>query len=246
MADRLDTVDRRILYRLVADARNTSAPDIADEVNVSAGTVRNRIDQLESAGVIEGYHAHIDYERAEGRLTNLFVCTSSVAERERHAKQVAEIPGVVGVRRLLTGRENLHVTGVAEDMEGLTRIARRISEVGVEIEGEDLVEGETVRPYHQFGPGEDEGRQSIADFMSLSAGAEVVELTVSADAPVAGISLGEANEEGVFGEEVLVVSVERGEEILAPRGDTELRPDDLVTLFCRDGADDATLAAFAG
>jgi DNA-binding Lrp family transcriptional regulator len=31
---------------------------------VSASTVRNRIDRLEEAGVIEGYYPKINYERA--------------------------------------------------------------------------------------------------------------------------------------------------------------------------------------
>jgi DNA-binding Lrp family transcriptional regulator len=38
--------------------------EIAEEVDVSASTVRNRIDRLEEAGVIEGYYPKINYERA--------------------------------------------------------------------------------------------------------------------------------------------------------------------------------------
>ena len=54
MANRLDEIDRRVLYHLAADARDTSAPAIAEEVNVSAGTIRNRIRQLEADGTIKG------------------------------------------------------------------------------------------------------------------------------------------------------------------------------------------------
>lgn len=244
MGDRLDSIDLRILFRLAQDARNTSAPDIADEVNVTAGTVRNRIEQLEEKGVLKGYHANIDYERADGRLTNLFTCTSPVPERDRHAKQVAEIPGVVQVRRLLSGQENLHVTAVADDLSGITRIAHAISELGIVIEDEDLVEGEEVQPFQPFGPDDGRSSLSIADFMSLSAGAEVIELTVDADAPVAGRTLGDANDAGLLGPEVLVVSVEREDEVLTPHGDTRIRPDDLVTLFCRNGIADDVLHQF--
>lgn len=244
MSDRLDSIDRHILYRLAEDARAPSPPELADEVNVAPGTVRNRIERLEAEGIIRGYHANIDYERAEGRLTNLFVCTSPVPQRDRHARQAAEIPGVVEVKRLLTGQKNLHITVVAEEMGGITRIAHDISELGIEIEEENLVEGRTEGPYRPFGPDAERNGRSIADFMSLSGGAEVIEVTVAADAPVAGRTLGNANEAGLVDSEVLVVSIERDGEMLTPRGKSRIQPDDLVTLFCRTGIDDRTLAQF--
>lgn len=244
MSERLDSIDYHILYRLAEDARNPSPPVLADEVNVTPGTVRNRIEQLEEEGILKGYHANIDYERAEGRLTNLFTCTSPVPERDRHAKQAAEIPGVIEVKRLLTGQGNIHITAVAEDMAGITRIAHDISELGIEIDGEDLVEGTDSRPYLPFGPGSERNGPSIADFMSLSGDAEVVEITVDPNAPIAGKTLGEATEEGLIDDHVLVVSIEREENVLTPRGDTSIHPDDLVTLFCRSGVRDQILAQF--
>jgi len=51
----LDNVDRGILHELQVDARNRTAQEIADKVDVSASTVRNRIEALEANGVIEGY-----------------------------------------------------------------------------------------------------------------------------------------------------------------------------------------------
>lgn len=244
MSVRLDEIDKRILYHLARDARGVSAPDIAEEVNVSAGTIRNRIEQLEAEGVIEGYNARIDYERAERRLTNLFICTTDVPDRERIAKQVADIPGVIGVRELMTGRGNLHVTAVGEDMADLSRTARDLAGLGVEIEEENLVQQEYRGPYDVFGP-EDVGEDhSITDFMNLSGGAEVVELTVSTSAPISGHTLQEANQKGIIDTEALIISIERDDEMLTPKGDTHVRPDDLVTLFSRTGVDDETIAAF--
>jgi DNA-binding Lrp family transcriptional regulator len=91
MDDRFDDVDRRIVHRLVEDARHTSAPDIASELDVSAPTVRNRIRRLEEEGVILGYHAHVDYEKLGGRLTNLFLCTASATDRKRFAQRVLDV-----------------------------------------------------------------------------------------------------------------------------------------------------------
>jgi Lrp/AsnC family leucine-responsive transcriptional regulator len=244
MANRLDEIDKRILYRLVADARNTSAPMIAEEVNVSAGTIRNRINQLEERGVIEGYHAAIDYERANGSLMSLLVCDAAVPDREKLAKQVLQIPGIVNVRELMTGRGNLHVTVIGADTNDLTHIGRALSELGVDIVDEGLLQREYFHPYQPFGPEEGLAEQSMADFMSLAGDAEVVSLTVAEGAPVAGRTLREANEEGLIGTDVLVVAIERENAMLAPRGETTIRPDDLATVFARDGVSDELLSLF--
>jgi len=61
MTHRLDEIDRRILHELMTDARNTSAPMIAEDLNVSAGTIRNRIERLEEEDVIRGYTAIVDF-----------------------------------------------------------------------------------------------------------------------------------------------------------------------------------------
>lgn len=246
MTSRLDEIDKQILYHLAEDARNTSAPTIAEEVNVSAGTIRNRINQLEDRDIIEGYHATIDYERADGSLMNLFVCDTAVAEREKLAKQVLRIPGVVNVRELMTGRGNLHVTVVGTDTNDLTHIGRALSELGVDIVDEGLIQQEYVTPYKPFGPEDGLAEQSMSDFMSLAGDAEVVSLTIPEGAPVAGHTLREANEEGLIGVDVLVVAIERGDTILTPRGDTMIQPDDLATVFSRDGVSDELLGRFSG
>src|SRR6056297_3373990 len=103
MEYRLDEIDKRILYYLAEDARNTSAPLVAEEVDVSPGTIRNRIRKLEENNVIEGYHADVNYARADNLLTNLFVCNAPVSDRERLAREALSIPGVVNVREVMTG-----------------------------------------------------------------------------------------------------------------------------------------------
>ena len=54
MAHRVDEVDKRILYRLAQDARNTTTSDIAAEMDVTSATIRNRIEQLEEQGILYG------------------------------------------------------------------------------------------------------------------------------------------------------------------------------------------------
>ena len=242
--DGLDDIDRRILYFLADDARATSAPMIADEVGVSPGTIRNRITRLEAAGVIQGYHAAIDYERAEGALVTLFVCDVSVADRERLAKQALWVPGVVNVRELMTGRGNLHVTVVGSDTDDLAAIGRALSELDLDIVNEGLIQREYTRPYQSFGPDEERAERSMADFMSLGDDAEVVSVTVSSTAALAERTLADANDEGLLDENVLVIAIERENTILTPHGDTTIEPDDLVTVFSRGGVSDDLLSLF--
>ena len=48
----LDDLDRAILGALQRDARHTSSGEIAERMDVSASTVRKRIQRLESEGII--------------------------------------------------------------------------------------------------------------------------------------------------------------------------------------------------
>ncbi|WP_256300840.1 Lrp/AsnC family transcriptional regulator [Haloarchaeobius salinus] len=242
---RLDEIDKRILYHLALEARDTSAPDIAEEVNVSAGTIRNRINQLEEQGIIRGYHADIDYERAEGMLTNRFKCTSAAADRTKLAKQILQIPGVVNIREIMTGKADLEIKAVGSDTRDLTRIGDAILELGVEIEDQDIIKREHFRPYRPYGPAETRHSPSITDFMSLAGDAEVVELTVREGAPITGTTLREANSDGLLEEGLLVVALERDGEVLTPHGETKLEPGDLITIFVHNGQSGQVESVFA-
>jgi len=244
MSHRLDEIDRRIVHALMDDARNTSAPMIAEDLNVSAGTIRNRIDRLEEEGIIQGYTATIDFERAGGRLTSLYMCTVPAADRERLALAAQSIPGVVDVRVLMAGRRDLHVVAVGEDTEDLREIARSLSELDIRIEDEELVQTEIRSPYAPFGTDGTTRASGGTDIVTLPDGTDVVEVVVSTDAPVAGRSIREAREENVLASEAVVVSIERDGEILRPTDDTVLQTDDVVTILPRGASREPVLAAF--
>jgi DNA-binding Lrp family transcriptional regulator len=241
----LDEIDRRIIHELMVDARTNSAPAIADRIGVTPGTVRAHIEDLEEHDVITGYHAQVDFERTDGRLAALFMCSVPFAERKTAARAAYEIPGVVNVRILMGGRRNLHVLAVGEDTQDLRRIGTTLSELGVELDDEMLLEDDETRAYAPFGP-EDAPRRIPADFIALSDDAEVVELTVQPDAPIADVTLSEAAENGLLADDPLVVSITRGDERLTPHGDTTIRPNDVVTVFSSGGVDDETVHAFVG
>lgn len=244
MDRRTDAVDKRILYHLARNARDTSAPMIAGETDVSAGTIRNRIRQLQAGGIIRGYHADIDYERVEGRIVNLFMCTTAVSDRERLAKRTLEISGVILVRELMAGRRNLHVTAVGTDTDDITRIARELSNLGIDIEDEALVQRDYHHPYHPFGPESGDAHSTMTDFRRLAGGAEVVDVTVVEGSAVAGRSIQAVVDDGLLDEAALVVAIEREDRIVTPKGQTTFEPGDLVTIFSRDGVAAESLRAF--
>lgn len=240
---RLDEIDRRVIHALMADARNTSGPMIAEEVNVSPGTIRNRINQLEEEEIIIGYHAQIDFERSDGALMNLFICNAPFENREVIAQQIQQLPAVINVRELMGGRMNLHVLAVSQNTDEIRQIGRSLVALGIEIEDEVLVHNEIFAPYGPFSP-DDDRQHSPTNFINLAGDAEAVELTVRTDALIAGLTLEEAGQQDLLASEVLVISIERDGEVLTPHGDTEIRPDDIVTVFSRDRIDEKTMHAF--
>lgn len=152
--DDLDELDEHIIHSLQRNSRDTSSSDIAVDAGVSASTVRNRIKQLEKRAVIRGYTLDVDYERAGFQLHTLIVCTAPIPEREQLAEAALEVPGVVSVREVMTGEENVHITAVGVDGDDLSRIGRELDELGLEVVDEDLIRSEYDHPYHGFAMGD--------------------------------------------------------------------------------------------
>lgn len=244
MSHYLDEIDRRIIYRLMDDARNTTATMLAEDMNVSAGTIRNRIDRLEEEGVIQGYTAMIDFEKAE-HMKALFICTAPGAERERLALSIQSIPGVIHVRVLMLGRPDLQVVAVGENTKDLRQIAEALSELDIEIEDEELVQTELHSPYQQFGPTATDKSGTI-DRIELVGETDMLEIALDADASAAGRTVKELREEDILGGEAALISVERGEEILTPSETLQFSPDDILTVLPRTISEDDVLDSLLG
>ena len=238
----LDTIDKQILFELMSDARNNSTPIIAERIGVAPGTVRNRIEQLEREEILEGYHAHVNFERTESRLTTLFLCNVPFAERETIARAAYEIPGVVNIRIMMGGRRSFHVLAVGENTSDLRRIGTTLSELGVEIEDEMLVENELIRAYDLFNP-DDDGPQPPTGLLTISDSSEFVELTVHPNAPIAGLTISEAVGD-VITEDPLIISIVRDDTMITPHGDTVIESRDAVSVFSSGGVDTETLSAY--
>ncbi|KAB1197849.1 MULTISPECIES: Lrp/AsnC family transcriptional regulator [Haloferax] len=146
----LDDLDRRILHELQRDARHVSSRDIADSVDASPSTVRKRIQRLESEEIITGYHAAVDYERAGYQLFVQMECTAVIPVRGDLSERALEVEGVVSIRELATGEDNVLVSAVGEDSNDLARIARELTDLGLRVADEDLIRRDIRRAFSGF------------------------------------------------------------------------------------------------
>lgn len=152
----LDEVDRGILFSLQQDARNTTIAEIAEHADVSASTIRNRIEHLEKEGIIEGYFPKIDYEQASYPLHVLFVCSAPADERGELAVNALDGHGVVDVREMLTSTHNIYIEVIATDTQDLTKISNDLASVGFNIDSSEIVTNQYIRPWAEFENKEDE------------------------------------------------------------------------------------------
>ena len=145
----LDTVDRAIIYHLQEDAR-TPITDIADAVNVSDNTVRNRIRALEEKDIITGFQVNVDYDAAGVQHHFLFVCSARVSEREQLVDDARQLDGVTEVITLMTGSENVYIISAASGKKKITELAYAIDSLGLEIEREHLIWRHDRQPFSGF------------------------------------------------------------------------------------------------
>lgn len=148
--DPLNNLDRRILHLLQIDARGASDTAIADETDVTGTTVHNRIQQLEDQGVILGYNPEINYERAGYPMRVLFICSIDLSKRSEMAKKALDVRGVVNVREMLAGEENLHVQVVAEGTSDVKESTEQLDELGLQIISSNILAEEHIQPWNHF------------------------------------------------------------------------------------------------
>ena len=151
MGFELDEIDRGILHLLQQDARHNTATDIAENVDVTANTVRNRIQRLEDAGVIKGYVPLIGYENTDKSMHMVVQCTVPIHERGELAETALAIDGVVAVREVMTGHRNLRIDLVAADTDEITAIVSRLQQQGIEVDEQELIKAEYQQPFDHFG-----------------------------------------------------------------------------------------------
>ncbi|MCU4752155.1 Lrp/AsnC family transcriptional regulator [Halobacteria archaeon AArc-curdl1] len=147
----LDETDQKILYLLKKETRTSlTHAEIADRIGVSSSTVSNRIQALKADGIVESINPQINYENAGVPYHMLFVCTVPIEQRKALAKEVIEVDGVVETRELLTGRRNLHVEVVSEEINTVELASEAIESLGISIEESDIFRRKNSQPLNYF------------------------------------------------------------------------------------------------
>jgi Lrp/AsnC family leucine-responsive transcriptional regulator len=122
-AQPLDETNRRIVEELQADARLSMA-ELGRRVNLSAPAVADRVQRLERAGVITGYHAAVD-PRAIGFPIAAVVRVRPASRQLHKIPEVArDVPEVVECYRI-TGEDCFFVKLHLRAMEDLEPILDR-------------------------------------------------------------------------------------------------------------------------
>jgi Lrp/AsnC family transcriptional regulator, leucine-responsive regulatory protein len=124
----LDDIGRRILAELEADARLTLA-ELGRRVGLSSPAVAERVQRLESAGVIRGYHAEVE-PRALGLSLSAVIRIRPAPGQLRNAAEAAiATPEVVECRRI-TGEDCYFVSAHVRDVEHLEEVIDRFAALG--------------------------------------------------------------------------------------------------------------------
>lgn len=121
-----DKIDRKILTELQADGRMTNAL-LAQRVNLSPSACLRRVQQLEEAGVIEGYVALVRQE-AIGRPTSIFVEVTLSSQNEdllqKFESAVQACPDIMECY-LMSGDSDYLIRVVAADTQDYERIHKQ-------------------------------------------------------------------------------------------------------------------------
>ena len=159
-AMQLDDTDKGILYLLQQDARRLTTEEMAEQVGVSASTVRNRIQRMEDIGIIRGYYPDIDYDKAGLQLYVEIICSVPNPKRELLAKEAREVSGVIAIREVLNGQKNIQIDAVGTDSDDVARITDELSEIGMEVANTKIIKDTFTQPFNHFGQHVVEGDDS--------------------------------------------------------------------------------------
>ncbi|MDO8771416.1 MAG: Lrp/AsnC family transcriptional regulator [Burkholderiaceae bacterium] len=124
----LDLMDAKILDILQADARVTMA-EIGRRIHLSQPAVTERVRRMEAAGVITGYHAHVNPE-ALGYGITAFVRVASRSSDIPVVKIAEQVPEVIECHAI-TGEDCVVVKVVASSVKELERVISSLARCGV-------------------------------------------------------------------------------------------------------------------
>ncbi|MEL6811305.1 MAG: Lrp/AsnC family transcriptional regulator [Bacteroidota bacterium] len=125
---KIDSLNWAILKELQENARRPLT-EISKRVGISSPTVSERIQKLEEAGVIEGYHAHLNLKAIGYSLCVYISIKIRFGQVERFEDYIQTVPEVCECLKL-TGNDCMLMKAFVKDTEHLEALNRRLSEYG--------------------------------------------------------------------------------------------------------------------
>jgi DNA-binding Lrp family transcriptional regulator len=98
----LDSLDKKILWELITNCR-VSYRELGKKVNLSASTVKKRIDNLEEAGFIDHYMVTLNPDLTDARYATLLVSTDASVRIESFKDIALSVDGVYMILPIVDG-----------------------------------------------------------------------------------------------------------------------------------------------
>ena len=118
----IDALDRKIILELQEDARRPYK-DISGKLNVSEGTVKNRVTRLINRGVLK-LEARVNPFALPDRISAIVGVNLKERDHEKMIKEIEKIPGVTSAWNA-TGRFDLFFEVMVDSMNSLNDILFR-------------------------------------------------------------------------------------------------------------------------
>jgi DNA-binding Lrp family transcriptional regulator len=120
----LDEIDRKLLGELLRNSKR-SYRELARAIGVSAATVINRVQRLESGGVIKDYSIRLDHERLGYELTVVTEIIVSKGKLLETDAEIAKIPNVCAVYDI-TGETDAMVVAKFKSRSNLSDFTKKL------------------------------------------------------------------------------------------------------------------------
>jgi Lrp/AsnC family transcriptional regulator, leucine-responsive regulatory protein len=124
----IDEINRRLLSELQRDAR-LSLAELARRVSLSSPAVAERLQRLEAAGVIRGYHADIDPAAVGYSLSAIIRVRPAPRQLPKVAELVRGLPEVVECHRI-TGEDCYLIKAHVRDVSHLEELIDQLGPYG--------------------------------------------------------------------------------------------------------------------
>jgi len=120
---KIDDLDRRIIGELLADGRLAIA-EVGRRINLSPPAVAERIQRLETSGVITGYRAILNPQAVGYALTAIVRVKPAAGQLPRVPELAREIPEVAECHRI-TGEDCFYLKVHLRSIDDLSRLLDR-------------------------------------------------------------------------------------------------------------------------